>query len=328
MEGKVRVDESSSTKSVVLGEPYPRNVSASTMLFIGVSTGKSFVHKVFPKWLEIAKVQAQLRGVDLQPNSPKASYESVVNYIRNEEKILGALVTTHKTNIFNYTKSFFRYVSESADQLGEVGVIYKIDGQLACDAPDPMAQLYVLRNIVDQDHWRKSKASALIFGAGGAGVALAYNLLSQENGPMQVIITEVSTTRIEQVNKILKKYVNSGRAKIIKAQEGENELLLKSLAPGSLVANATGMGKDLPGNPISETAIFPEQGIIWEFNYRGDLQFLDMAKRQQAHRQLIVEDGWDYFVFGWTHVMSRVFSFEVTEDLSFKFLAAAKEARD
>jgi shikimate 5-dehydrogenase len=80
------------------------------------------------------------------------------------------------------------------------------------------------------------------------------------------------------------------------------------LAPGSLVANATGLGKDAPGSPISDAAEFPEGGLAWDFNYRGKLLFLEQAWRQPPARRLHVEDGWTYFLIGWLAVIAEVFA--------------------
>ena len=74
--------------------------------------------------------------------------------------------------------------------------------------------------------------------------------------------------------------------------------------------NATGLGKDAPGSPLTDAARFPKDGIVWEFNYRGDLLFLRQARAQQQARHLQVEDGWIYFVHGWTRVVAEVFHVE------------------
>ena len=83
--------------------------------------------------------------------------------------------------------------------------------------------------------------------------------------------------------------------------------LLRSLPPSSLVVNATGMGKDRPGSPVSDRVVFPERGVVWEFNYRGPLDFLHQARRRKDERSLHVEDGWRYFVHGWTQAVAEVF---------------------
>ena len=87
----------------------------------------------------------------------------------------------------------------------------------------------------------------------------------------------------------------------------DNDALTRTLPPGSLVVNATGLGKDAPGSPITDAAPFPDHGYAWDFNYRGDLVFLDQARRQEAARRLHVEDGWRYFIHGWLAVIADVF---------------------
>jgi shikimate 5-dehydrogenase len=81
-----------------------------------------------------------------------------------------------------------------------------------------------------------------------------------------------------------------------------------------MVINATGMGKDSPGSPITDAAEFPEHGIAWELNYRGDLQFLRQALEQRQRRGLDVQDGWRYFIHGWAVVMEEVFELSIDED--------------
>ena len=80
---------------------------------------------------------------------------------------------------------------------------------------------------------------------------------------------------------------------------------------GSLVINATGLGKDAPGSPLTGAAVFPERGLVWELNYRGDLVFLDQARAQEQARHLAVHDGWVYFLHGWTQVIGEVFHTEI-----------------
>ncbi|RWE90613.1 MAG: shikimate dehydrogenase, partial [Mesorhizobium sp.] len=78
-----------------------------------------------------------------------------------------------------------------------------------------------------------------------------------------------------------------------------------------LVINATGLGKDAAGSPITDDGVFPQRGIAWDLNYRGDLIFLDQARRQQARQQLQIEDGWTYFLHGWTQVIAEVFDIAI-----------------
>jgi shikimate 5-dehydrogenase len=101
----------------------------------------------------------------------------------------------------------------------------------------------------------------------------------------------------------------------------ESDALLNALSPGALVINATGMGKDLPGSPISHVAQFPPQAIVWELNYRGELTFLHQARTQQQTQQLQLESGWNYFIHGWTQVIAEVFTLPADAVAGDAFLA-------
>lgn len=87
--------------------------------------------------------------------------------------------------------------------------------------------------------------------------------------------------------------------------------MLGMLKPGSLVINATGLGKDAPGSPLTFAGDFPQRAIVWELNYRGDLVFLDQAKAQKDAKNLQIEDGWTYFIHGWTQVIAEVFDVDI-----------------
>ena len=63
--------------------------------------------------------------------------------------------------------------------------------------------------------------------------------------------------------------------------------------------------------PISDSARFPKCSLVWEINYRGGLDFLHQAKRQEKERSLLVEDGWMYFIYGWTQVIAEVIHREI-----------------
>jgi shikimate 5-dehydrogenase len=91
----------------------------------------------------------------------------------------------------------------------------------------------------------------------------------------------------------------------------------------SIVINATGMGKDTPGSPITDDGVFPRNGIAWEFNYRGELDFMHQALRQRESRSLCVEDGWVYFIHGWSQVIFEVLDVQMKPEL-FKKLDEAE----
>lgn len=66
---------------------------------------------------------------------------------------------------------------------------------------------------------------------------------------------------------------------------------------------------------------------MWEFNYRGTLEFLHQAERQEAVRELRIEDGWRYFVHGWSQVLGDVFDMPMPRETVDRLAAAAAAAR-
>jgi shikimate 5-dehydrogenase len=103
---------------------------------------------------------------------------------------------------------------------------------------------------------------------------------------------------------------------------------LVSAAPtGSVIVNATGLGKDRPGSPLPDNVVFPEAAYVWEFNYRGSLEFLHQARAQEATRSLHVVDGWRYFIHGWSQVVADVFELDLTPDTVERLAEAAESVR-
>jgi shikimate 5-dehydrogenase len=126
--------------------------------------------------------------------------------------------------------------------------------------------------------------------------------------PAKIYVTNRSTPRLEEMQRIHKQ-INPGiEMEYFHCPKPEqNDEIVKRLKPCSMVVNATGLGKDAPGSPITDVAPFPENGFAWEFNYRGNLVFMDQAQAQEKSKNLTIEDGWVYFLHGWTRVISEVF---------------------
>jgi len=128
-----------------------------------------------------------------------------------------------------------------------------------------------------------------------AAIAIALHLLSRPKAadrPAHITVTNRSLERLESLRLLLGQLNADVRVDYLQNVDPEvNDQLVARLRPGSLVINATGMGKDIPGSPVTNAVEFPRDGIAWELNYRGDLDFLRQAWGQQATRNLSVEDG-------------------------------------
>jgi shikimate 5-dehydrogenase len=265
--------------------------------FVGVSTGSSSIRTVFPEWADELGLEARtLVGHDVPLDAPPAAYREVVEAIRDDPAHRGALVTTHKVAVFDAAADLFDELDDAARTFGEVSCVAKRDGRLLGSAKDPVTARLALADFLPPDHFASSGGHALVLGSGGAGLALSHELGRRDDRPEQIVCTDTSAARLDHARDLHERAgLPAQPYRYVRTTE-------------SLVVNATGMGKDRPGSPVSDDAVFPEDGWVWEFNYRGPLDFRHQADRQRAARGLHVEDGWRYFIHGWTQVVADVFA--------------------
>ena len=272
--------------------------------------------KVFPRWAEALGLKAGIKGFDFPPNDKAENYREVVAFIRNDPNSLGALVTTHKINLFKSCRDLFDEIDPYTEILDEVSSISKKGDALCGHAKDPITSGLSLESIVDDRYWQRTGGHLLLLGAGGSSLALTLYLheKSAQGGdvPGKIVVTNRSTQRLEEMQAIHQKLgLQIPVAYHLAPKPHDNDKVVATLPPGSMVVNATGLGKDRPGSPLTDGAVFPEKGIAWDFNYRGELVFMDQARGQEARQNLTVEDGWVYFIHGWTRVIAEVFHIDI-----------------
>ena len=287
-----------------------------TFYFIGVTTTKSSIIRVFPEWAKFLGLgDCQIKGIDCKWHDELQVYRDIVDFIKNDSLSLGALVTTHKLDLFAAAKDMFDEIGYYTKLLGEVSCISKRDGKLIGHAKDPITSGLSMQAFVSENYWKDSGAEILFLGAGGSSLALTAYIMEQnnkDNWPSRMVVTNRSIPRLEEMKKIHIKINHGITMEYIHTPKAEdNDAVVSGLKPGSLVINATGLGKDAPGSPLTDAAVFPMNGIAWDFNYRGDLIFLDQAMLQKQERNLNIQDGWRYFIHGWTRVIAEVFNIEI-----------------
>jgi shikimate 5-dehydrogenase len=289
------------------------------LAFIGVTTQSSAIMRVFPLWRDhLGLGNVRLVGHDLPVHAAPGRYRELVGAIRADPHYLGALITTHKIDLFNACRDLFDDVDELADLCHECSCLSKADGALAASAKDPIAAGRSLNAIIAGAGGARRPETVLCLGAGGAGIAITVHLLTSgpAGWPARVIVTDRDQQRLEAMRAIHSELTGGEPPALeyVWTDDHTNNAVLSALAPGSLVINATGMGKDRPGSPIADTVLFPKHSIVWELNYRGDLRFLRQAHDQAGTRALDVHDGWQYFIHGWASVIEQVFSLTLTPD--------------
>jgi shikimate dehydrogenase len=307
--------------------------SRPTMIFIGVTTGDSSINHIFPKWAKILGLDdAQLVGVDLSLNAPPEQYRAVVTQIKQDSFTLGALVTTHKIDLFAATRDLFDELDAYARLAEEVSCICKRNGLLRGEAQDPITAGRSIEQMVVDGYWAETEASVICIGAGGAGTAIMiyFGLLREEGDrPRQFYLIDRDEARLQKARTLLQKMGPTELDVRLRLHERavQNDRLMEMLPAGSLVINATGMGKDIPGSPLTAAARFPRRGIAWELNYRGPRRFYHQALAQAAKRELTVHDGWTYFLLGWSNVIAGVFQLEIAPRQFARLAEAAETIR-
>lgn len=292
----------------------PDRAERPTMYFVGVTTGQSSIMKLFPIWAKELGIDACIKGIDLPVHAPAEDYRRVVSFMKEDPLSLGALVTTHKIDMYNAAADLFEYIDPYGKMFGELSSISKKDGMLCAHAKDPISSGLALDSFVPKDHWKNTGAEVCVLGAGGSALAISAYLGKAErhgeNLPSRIHLNNRSAPRLAEAVRILSELPVPMSFHLCQ-EPALNDKIVEALPEGSLVVNATGLGKDRPGSPLTDRCVFPRNGLVWELNYRGSREFMVQAQSQQQERHLTIEDGWTYFIHGWTQVIAEVFHVEI-----------------
>lgn len=306
--------------------------SVPTFYFIGVTTGKSSIMKVFPLWMKVlGREEVVMEGVDCKIHDDPESYRRAVAQIKYDPLSLGALVTTHKIDLLNAARDMFEYLDPYAEITGEISSISKLDGRLEGHAKDPLTSGASLDAIIDKDYFGRTGGNVLSFGAGGSAIATLLHLINKKDKgdrPGKFTFVNRSQGRLDHAKEMVGNLQTDIEIEYIQNTDpAVNDQIMENFPPHSIIINATGMGKDTPGSPITWKGKFPLNSIAWEFNYRGELDFMHQALAQVESRNVFVEDGWLYFVHGWTQVVAQVLHFDLTPALFDQLNEAAASTR-
>ena len=321
-------EPASAPEFAIITKPEP------TFYFIGVTTGKSSMRKIFPLWAAaLGRPEVVLEGTDLKLHDRPEAYRQAVAQIKYDPLSLGGLVTTHKLDVITAARDLFDYLDPYAALCEEVSCISKaeggLEGRLEGHAKDPLTAGGSLDAMLGEGYFARTGGEVLCLGAGGAAVAIALHLISKPQAvdrPRRFTAVNRSAGRLDSLRTLVGQVGSDIAFEYICNQDPlRNDETMAALPPGSLVINATGMGKDRPGSPVSAAGQFPLDGIAWELNYRGDLDFMHQAEAQRTTHRLRVEDGWLYFLYGWTQVIAQVFH-QPIEGALFQELARLAES--
>jgi shikimate 5-dehydrogenase len=306
--------------------------SVPTFYFIGVTTTKSSIMKVFPLWMkELGREEVVMEGCDCKIHDDPEVYRKAVAQIKYDPLSLGALVTTHKIDLLTAARDMFDYLDPYAKITDEVSSISKLEGRLEGHAKDPLTSGASLDAIIEKGYFGKTGGEVLSFGAGGSAIATLLHLINKKDKadrPRRFTFVNRSQGRLDHAKEMVSTLSTDIEVEYIQNSDPVvNDQIMEKFPPYSVVINATGMGKDTPGSPITWEGKFPMHAVSWEFNYRGELDYLHQSLAQVESRKVKVEDGWLYFVHGWTQVVSQVLHFDLTPELFDRLNKAASTVR-
>ncbi|MCW2643262.1 MAG: shikimate dehydrogenase [Dactylosporangium sp.] len=306
----------------------PVSSASARLYFVGVTTSQSNIQGLFPVWAARLGIDAQLVGRDLRLDAEPAEYRACIEGIRDDPAAAGALVTTHKAAVHDHAGDMFEVLDEYAQTCREVSCVVRAGRGLRGFAKDPitaglaMDHMFTTAGPVAGRH-------VVCFGAGGAGVAITVRLLTLEEPPQRLVLVDRDPQRIALAREVHRELGTDVDVEYhVHSDQADNDRILSASPARSFVINATGLGKDLPGSPISRHAQFPAEGLVWDLNYRGALDFLTTAAEQTEHRRIEIHDGWRYFLHGWTEVIAEVFGIEMTSERFDDLAAAADPLRE
>src|SRR5450759_1159688 len=303
-----------------------------TFYFIGVTTSKSSIMKVFPLWMKVlGREDVVIEGIDCKIHDEPDAYCKAVAQIKYDPLSIGALVTTHKIDLLTAARDMFDNIDPYAQITDEVSSISKLEGRLEGHAKDPISSGLSLDAIIGKNYFGRTGGDVLSFGAGGSAIATLLHLINkkdQGDRPKRFTFFNRSHGRLDHAKEMVGGLKTDIEIEYIQNSDPTvNDKLMEKFPPYSVIINATGMGKDTPGSHITWEGKFPMNSIAWEFNYRGELDFMHQALAQIESRKVIVEDGWLYFVYGWTQVVSQVLHFDLTPELFDQLNKAASTVR-
>ena len=143
-----------------------------TLYFIGVTTGKSSIMRVFPSWARhFGLADAVIKGMDFPLDADPAGYREAVSFIKADPLSRGALVTTHKLDLFRACRDLFDAIDPHAARMHETSCLSKRGGRLICHAKDPISSALALDRFLPPGHFARTGAEVLAMGAGGSTIA-------------------------------------------------------------------------------------------------------------------------------------------------------------
>jgi shikimate 5-dehydrogenase len=271
---------------------------------VGVRTQGSAALRAFPGWARALGLDGELKAIDIPLDAPGDAYRKLVACVRASADVDGVVVTAHKARLFKEASADIDELDEMAALCREISVIRRDGDRLIGSAIEPRSVGCTLREMIEPT---ANCPELLVFGAGGTATAILayfYAIGAELVAPKVVHVVDVLPERAAALRDSVARWSRNLRVETPTPAEAVSTM--KDLRQGSLIVNASGLGKDRAGSPVPLPALWPRRAVVWDLNYRGDLAFLMDAKSAATARCLQVHDGWRLFLHGWSEALGCI----------------------
>ena len=170
----------------------PEKATQRTLYFIGVTTTKSSIMKLYPLWAEPGDRGYGDQGIDIEIHADPQVYRKVVEFIKQDELSMGALVTTHRSIYLTAARTSSIMSTPTPRCLGSLCIAKKNGSWKLPPRTTSQRALHgglYSPKLLEGPRWR-----GLIM-ARRRAIAISSNLLNKQNGanvPSKVIISNRS----------------------------------------------------------------------------------------------------------------------------------------
>jgi shikimate dehydrogenase len=79
----------------------------AVIMFVGVTTGSSLIHRAMTSWNPLLGASCDLRGVDIPVGADDDCYRRLLDEVTSDDSVAGAVITTHKLRVFETCRTRF-----------------------------------------------------------------------------------------------------------------------------------------------------------------------------------------------------------------------------
>jgi shikimate 5-dehydrogenase len=91
--------------------------------------------------------------------------------------------------------------------------------------------------------------------------------------PHTLTVVNRSPARLERLRSMVSKCTTDINIEYVCHNDAlKNDELVEALPEGSLVINGTGMGKDIPGSPVTDAVVYPMNSVVSFTRHRARQQ--------------------------------------------------------